>query len=668
MQRVLLIVIFSLSFILLSAQNRWKIDSNREITWIADEKPHPHTDFIESSGSFISVISYYGIDENGHFNLSRKCVWPMLRIVPNDTHSSFIREFDVDITKLININGNRGFDRRSIKDSKLDSIQLKGYIEVFSTLEGQITMTSTYFPSTDKPVWCEKYTLTNISQKTIMIDIPQLNIENISNAAEGVDGSYYTIINTIGSGSYALEPAKTLSFGVDIQAKKAEQEYLQIDIDEELAAREAYLSGVSNNLVLKTPDSVLNTMFAFAKVRAAESIFRTSGGLMHSPGGGNYYAAIWANDQAEYANPFFPFLGNKNGNEAALNSYRHFARFVNDEYKSIPSSIIAEGKDIWAGAGDRGDAAMIAYGASRFALESGDKEIAKELFPLIKWCLEYSRRKINSDGVVTSRSDELEGRFPSGDANLCTSSLYYDALISTSLLAKELGFPKSVWARYQKQSVAVRKAINTYFGATVEGFDTYAYYKGNNVLRAWICMPLSVGIYDRAKGTIDALFSDRLWTADGLATQAGEVTFWDRSTLYALRGICLTGDTERALAYLKKYSNRRLLGDHVPYAVEAFPEGNQAHLSAESALYCRVFIEGLFGIRPIGLKSFSLTPHLPKEWDTMSLGNIRAFDSDFSVDVTRKGDKIEVVVTDVFGKAIVTKLINENETINVILK
>jgi len=31
---------------------------------------------------------------------------------------------------------------------------------------------------------------------------------------------------------------------------------------------------------------------------------------MHGPGGGRYYAAIWANDQAEYANPFFPFLGN----------------------------------------------------------------------------------------------------------------------------------------------------------------------------------------------------------------------------------------------------------------------------------------------------------------------------------------------------------------------
>jgi hypothetical protein len=27
---------------------------------------------------------------------------------------------------------------------------------------------------------------------------------------------------------------------------------------------------------------------------------------MHGPGGLRYYAAIWANDQAEYINPWFP--------------------------------------------------------------------------------------------------------------------------------------------------------------------------------------------------------------------------------------------------------------------------------------------------------------------------------------------------------------------------
>ena len=56
-------------------------------------------------------------------------------------------------------------------------------------------------------------------------------------------------------------------------------------------------------------------------------------------------------------------------------------------YEPLPSSIIAEGDDIWNGAGDRGDAAMIAYGAARYrALARGSRAEAEELWPLIEWC------------------------------------------------------------------------------------------------------------------------------------------------------------------------------------------------------------------------------------------------------------------------------------------
>ena len=143
-------------------------------------------------------------------------------------------------------------------------------------------------------------------------------------------------------------------------------------MDAEEKARRERVDSFLSKLRLETPDPVLNTAFAFAKIRTTESIYETKGGLMHGPGGGAYYAAIWANDQAEYANPFFPFLGDATANESAINSYRHFARYMNPDYKPIPSSIIAEGTSFWNGAGDRGDMAMIAYGASRFALAYGD--------------------------------------------------------------------------------------------------------------------------------------------------------------------------------------------------------------------------------------------------------------------------------------------------------
>ena len=177
-------------------------------------------------------------------------------------------------------------------------------------------------------------------------------------------------------------------------------------------------------------------------------------------------------------------------------------------------------------------------------------------------------------------------------------------------------------------------------------------------------MPLTVDIYDRKDATIQALFSPRLWTQDGLLTQAGSETFWDRSTLYALRGVYACGETEKATDYLTFYSNQRLLGEHVPYAIEAWPEGNQRHLSAESGLYCRIITEGLFGIRPTGLKSFTVTPRLPKDWNYMKLNNICAYGSQFDIDVTRTGSQLNVVVK-AGGKVIEKKKIKEGEKIQI---
>jgi hypothetical protein len=214
------------------------------------------------------------------------------------------------------------------------------------------------------------------------------------------------------------------------------------------------------------------------------------------------------------------------------------------------------------------------------------------------------------------------------------------------LLGKLLNEPSNKIKLYEQRAKEIKDNIENFFGATVEGFKTYRYYEGNDTLRAWITTPLTVDIFDRKEGTIAALFSSRLWTEDGLASLAGNKTFWDRSTLYGLRGAFAAGETEKALRFLKYYSQRRLLGEHVPYAVEAYPEGNQRHLSAEGGLYCRIYTEGLFGMRPVGFNSFDMTPRLPEEWDHMALRNIHSFQNIFDLEVERSGNnKLTITVT-----------------------
>jgi cellobiose phosphorylase len=179
-----------------------------------------------------------------------------------------------------------------------------------------------------------------------------------------------------------------------------------------------------------------------------------------------------------------------------------------------------------------------------------------------------------------------------------------------------------------------------------------------------------VGIDDRKEGTLDALFNN-LWTDNGVKVEHNPELeepnlFWDRGTLYAFRGAFKAGAANRALEKLQAYSTTRLLGFHVPYVVEAWPEGNMAHLSAESALYCRIFTEGLLGIVPTGFNSFEMTPNIPDDWAYFNLKNIRAFGEKFDVLINRDGDELDVqVVSD--GKAILRKLIKNGETLVVTL-
>ncbi|MBK6962682.1 MAG: hypothetical protein IPH20_01790 [Bacteroidales bacterium] len=653
----LLVCISSYCQIADTSANRWKMASTGKIVWqIKDNLPH--NDHLEMSGRKISAVLRYQVNGDSSFSLNRTIVWPMLRTIPNNTHASFIRSFNLDLLNYINING------KQIKQQKTQEISLNGLMTVKSKIDQNIEITRVLFPSATLPVFCEYYDLKNRGNKKVNIEIPSVDVKYFSDASNGVDGSYTVETKVINHGTFSLDIGDSIQFGLIFHACKSGEMFPGINLNDELEGRNALIAEWSQNLVLETPNQTLNSMFTFAKIRASESIFETRGGLMHSPGGEAYYAAIWANDQAEYIGPFFPFLGYQTGNQATMNAYMHFARFMNEAYKPIPSSVIAEGLDIWNGAGDRGDQAMIAYGASRFALTLGDRETALKLWNLIEWCLEYLDRKVNDKGVVTSDTDELEGRFPAGDANLCTSSLYYDALVSAAYLGNELGKPAHQVNDFLNRADLLKQAIEKHFGFKVGGFDTYRYYEGNDVLRAWICMPLTVGIFDRKPGTVNALFSPGLWTVDGLATQAGEKTFWDRATLYALRGVFAAGEKEKALNFLEYYSNRRLLGEHVPYAVEAFPEGNQRHLSAESGLYCRIFTEGLFGIRPTGLKSFNLTPQLPKEWNIMKLKNIHAFASIFDIQIKRIKEKIEIDIIS-GNKSIYSIIVNDGETVQV---
>jgi hypothetical protein len=72
----------------------------------------------------------------------------------------------------------------------------------------------------------------------------------------------------------------------------------------------------------------------------------------------------------------------------------------------------------------------------------------------------------------------------------------------------------------------------------------------------------------------------------------------------------------------------------------------------------------MFGIVPTGLKSFTCTPRLPREWPRMALRDLRAFGQAWDLVVERVGDKQKITVSS-GGKVVFTGMGVEGKTFRV---
>ncbi len=593
---------------------------NDGIVLSCENEKLPHFNHIEMSGFETSSIISYNIDKNKSLKLYRFCVFPQIRVVPNETRGSLTYKFD-------------GVELRFNSSVYTEKVIFDGMLTFFQRADG-VEINHTICPAFDKKALIEKITLKNASDKTVHFELGNKNpYKKISKIFLEENYAKTVFADVFFDGQKIEGKRKTLS--VEPYEEKSILvcngiERLSVEqIEKQFVMRRNFIDQMKRRLQVVTPNIAVNKMFEFCKIRASESIFKTKNGLMHAPGGGNYYAALWTNDQCEYANPLFAHLGYEVANEQSVNCYRMFAKYASDK-KSIPTSIIACGDGIWNGAGDRGDNSMFLYGLSRYLLSVGNRQMAFEFLPAIETAQKYVESQITAEGIVKSDSDELENRFESGKANLSTACITYDAFISLHYLYNELGREKQADGALAYAN-KIKDGIEKYFGAQVEGYNTYRYCKEESNLRSWICLPLVMGIDDRREQTVAALLGDKLRKGSGMLTRSGEKTYWDRSLLYALRGLFYVGESQKAVELLEKYTFERLLGFHPPYPIEAFPEGNAAQLSAESALYLRIFTEGILGLRPIGLNKVEIKPNIPDCWDCFEIKNMSLCGKDFDI-------------------------------------
>lgn len=611
--------------------NRYSSDPDG-IHAVFDEKSVlPHYNHIETSGFGCSAIVNYLIKKDRTRKNYIIAVFPAVRMYPDYTRSSFNCKID---------------GLRFHGKLKTERVDFDGILTFTDVLNG-IEIKEQIVAAADSKAVVFRYEIQNNSGKEAKIIVKKPSDKTTAGffAMDGKAKKVYSV---------AYMNAKELEAKQRIILKSGEKTVLlysagvdrlnAVQIEAEFDKRRMFIKESDGRLCIGTPEKDFNEMLRFCKIRASESIFKTPNGLMHSPGGGNFYGAMWTNDECEYVNPLFAYLGYDKAREQSLNCYKLFGRLAKDD-EAIYTSIIACGNGYWHGAKDRGDNAMYLYGISRYLLTTGDREKAREFLPYIEKALDYQLSKFTGEDILLSDSDELENRFLSGNANLSTQCIASDAFESLTYLFKELQ-RKDLAEKTKNAEERVKRGISNYFEANVEGYETYRYCKEEDRLRSWICLPLTVGINDRKDGTVAALLSDKLCKDGGMLTRSGEKTYWDRSALYAIKGLFIAGENEKAYTMLKAYTQARLKGEHAPYPREAYPEGNAAHLSAESGLYIRIFTEGILGYRPTGFSSFVLKPSLPEKWDSFVVKNIYLCGSMTDISVKVEKEKYDIAVGD----------------------
>ena len=161
----------------------------------------PYHDHIEMSGQMMSSVIRWGVEADGRFTEERSLVFPMLRTVPNNTHASLMHRIGTDIPSLVSVNG------LSLKLENVKEVEINGFIKVVSSFavgraniglgtgtapKPSVELTRIIFPSVEKPLLGETYTLVNVSERAMTVYIPEYSQVFKTREEKGVESRWPT--------------------------------------------------------------------------------------------------------------------------------------------------------------------------------------------------------------------------------------------------------------------------------------------------------------------------------------------------------------------------------------------------------------------------------------------------------------------------------------------
>lgn len=258
------------------------------IRWTV-RKGQIHKDDLEMAGFMACDLVTYGVEEGGCAFFKRYCVYPTLRMIPNVTSASLRKTYEKESFPQILADG-------AAEEEKAVWFQLDGILTA-KTKTAHYEIIREFYPSEQKRAVIERTTVKNRSDIPVRLTLstPEFLLDSERRGTKGV----YLLEVQHDPVDITLAPGEKTTFALWCSARIANEPVVSVDADREKARRRR-VKELMNAVTLTTDDAELDTMFRFANLRAGESIYHTLTGDLHAPGGTNFYAASWCNDQVEY--------------------------------------------------------------------------------------------------------------------------------------------------------------------------------------------------------------------------------------------------------------------------------------------------------------------------------------------------------------------------------
>lgn len=197
-----------------------------------------------------------------------------------------------------------------------ERISIKGNLKFTSRADNGTKIVRELLPAVNQSAFIEAVTVYNTSGGVQKYTVCSKNYSKKTSAFWCIGGEIITECAVVFGDTFKQEKSSNREFVIAQNESftfycvyYAYQKVMPspFSIKKEIEERKAFVDEMFTSLKLTTPFPEMDAQFSHCILRGSESIFKTKNGLMHSPGGGNYYAALWTNDQCEYANPFFRF-------------------------------------------------------------------------------------------------------------------------------------------------------------------------------------------------------------------------------------------------------------------------------------------------------------------------------------------------------------------------